>query len=112
MSSLGALAPPPPSWTSLAMDVASPSAVAPREAITDIEQVSTAWKHIKTVCREDAKSADLYDLLSHSVRETQYSFQPQGVRPGRSLAAWCLGSLVPSYCVAGVLHLSSPVQGG
>ena len=54
---------------------------APRPAAgaADVEEVSGAWKHVRNVVREDAKSAELYDLLSHSVRETQYSFQPQGV---------------------------------
>ena len=75
-------APPPPVW---ALDVArqsSPAASAPvprATGKTDIEQVSSAWKHVRNVIREDAKPADLFDLLSHSVRETQYSFQPQGV---------------------------------
>lgn len=80
---------PPGVW---ALDVGprphqqSPSAPAPRAPeAADVEQVSGAWKHVKTVVREDAKSAELYDLLSHSVRETQYSFQPQGVRP---MPAW------------------------
>jgi len=39
-----------------------------------------AWKHCKDVSRDDARRPDLYDLLSHSVRETQYSFPPPGVR--------------------------------
>ena len=49
----------------------------------DLKQVATAWKHIRTVAsKDDGRTPDLYDLLSHSVRETQYSFQPQGVSPG------------------------------
>lgn len=39
-----------------------------------------AWKHCKDVSRDDARAPDLYDLLSHSIREKQYSYPPQGVR--------------------------------
>ena len=45
-----------------------------------IHEASSAWKHCKNVARDDGRTPDLYDLLSHSVRESQYSFPPQGVR--------------------------------
>lgn len=45
----------------------------------NISDASSAWKHCKNVSRDDGRAPDLYDLLSHSVRETQYSFPPQGV---------------------------------
>ena len=53
----------------------------------DLDGVSIAWKHVKTVIRDDGKSSDLQDLLQHSVRETAYSTQHAGVRdrPSRSL---------------------------
>lgn len=44
----------------------------------DIHEASSAWKHCKNVARDDGRTPDLYDLLSHSVRESQYSFPPQG----------------------------------
>lgn len=72
---------PPLQW---ALDIASrhPEAPsAPSASGVTPAVAHDAWKHLKNVVRDgDAKSADLYDLLSHSVRETQYSFQPQGVR--------------------------------
>ena len=48
-------------------------------ARADVEQVATAWKHCKNVARDEGRTPDLFDLLSHSVRESQYSFPPQGV---------------------------------
>jgi hypothetical protein len=47
-----------------------------RDGVVDAHD---AWKHCKDVSRDDARRPDLYDLLSHSVRETQYSFPPPGV---------------------------------
>jgi hypothetical protein len=44
------------------------------------DALASAWKHVRNVVSADSRPADLFDLLSHSVRETQYSFQPQGVR--------------------------------
>lgn len=38
-----------------------------------------AWKHCKDVSRDDARLPDVYELLSHSVGETQYAFPPKGV---------------------------------
>jgi hypothetical protein len=57
------------------------SAAASNGAATrgDIHEASSAWKHCKNVARDDGRTPDLYDLLSHSVRESQYSFPPQGV---------------------------------
>jgi hypothetical protein len=40
-----------------------------------------AWKHCKDVTtKDDSRPPDLYDLLSHSVGESQYAFPPKGVR--------------------------------
>ena len=39
---------------------------------TSIDEVSNAWKNVKGVT-DGGKGVDLYDLLSHSVRDTQYS---------------------------------------
>jgi len=36
------------------------------------------YRTCRNVVSTDARQADLYDLLSHSVRETQYSFTPAG----------------------------------
>ena len=44
------------------------------------EDSSAAWKHVKIVVKDDGKPVDLHTLLTHSVRETQYSLQPAGVR--------------------------------
>lgn len=43
------------------------------------EDSSAAWKHVKNVVKDDGKPVDLHTLLTHSVRETQYSLQPSGV---------------------------------
>jgi hypothetical protein len=59
----------------------------------DVDSVSAAWKHLKNVGRDDARPSDLYDLLTHSVRETQYSFQPQGVSTAVAVG------LRPLHCV-------------
>ena len=45
---------------------------------TSIDEVSNAWKNVKSVT-DGGKGIDLYDLLSHSVRDTQYSLQFPGV---------------------------------
>jgi hypothetical protein len=45
-------------------------------ALTDLESVTSAWRHIRTVVKDDGKGIDLWDLLAGTVRETQYSFQP------------------------------------
>ena len=71
----GGLPPPPGSWSS---DV-RPSPQGDAAARADVEQVATAWKHCKSVARDEGRTPDLFDLLSHSVREAQYSFPPQGV---------------------------------
>ncbi len=61
------------------------------------EDAHNAWKHIKSVVKEDGKGVDLYDLFYQGgSRENQYSHNPAGVRtaphapPGR-----CLGG--PAY---------------
>ena len=45
----------------------------------DVDTASAAWKHLKSVVRDDGKGVDLFDLLISSQRETQYSFYPPGV---------------------------------
>jgi hypothetical protein len=74
----GRLGPPPAMWQGDV--VASPRSVVGGGAPTSIEEVSNAWKNVKSVT-EGGKGIDLYDLLSHSVRDTQYSLQYPGVRP-------------------------------
>ena len=73
---------PPTAWadTGPLRSGPSPSQAPPPALAAGPEQLATAWKHVRNVVSADSRPADLYDLLSHSVRETQYSFQPQGVR--------------------------------
>ena len=52
----------------------------------DADTASAAWKHLKSVVRDDGKGIDLFDLLISSQRETQYSFYPPGVRAPPMLA--------------------------
>lgn len=74
-------APPPTAWADTGPSLQL-SATAPAPAAS-LDQLSQAWKHVRNVVSADARPSDLYDLLSHSVRETQYSFTPQGVRRRR-----------------------------
>lgn len=70
---------PPSQWADLGSLPRPANQMAPATDIGDLEQVSGAWKHVRNVVAHDARTPDLYELLSHSVRETQYSFQPSGV---------------------------------
>lgn len=72
--------PPPTAWAADAARPALPPA--PPAQAASLEQLGQSWKHVRNVVSADSRPADLYDLLSHSVRETQYSFQPQGVSGG------------------------------
>lgn len=75
--------PPPPSVWGLYGGLPSTSVQskpAPPPGAADVELVASAWKHIRSLSSaNDGRTPDFYDLLTHSVRETQYSFQPQGV---------------------------------
>jgi hypothetical protein len=70
---------PPPPTSSWALNASRPTASGGETAAGDVQEAAAAWKHCKNVARDDGRTPDLYDLLSHSVRETQYSFPPQGV---------------------------------
>ena len=76
MSGLG---PPPSQWQ---LDSPTPGrASAKSDALAlagKVEDVSNAWKNVKGIT-DGGKGVDLYDLLSQSVRDTQYSFQHPGV---------------------------------
>ncbi|PSC67210.1 nuclear pore complex NUP155 [Micractinium conductrix] len=77
---LGAPA-PPTAWADVGGPGGRPSPARgppPAPAAAGPEQLGAAWKHVRNVVAADSRPADLYDLLSHSVRETQYSFQPTG----------------------------------
>jgi hypothetical protein len=80
-------APPPPAasaWSPLVAPAGAPPPPAPTAAdaaAPDLDAVSSAWKHVRGVSREEGRTPDLYDLLSHSQRDSQYSFQPPGVSP-------------------------------
>ena len=81
MQAGGTAPPPPPSAWMNATGERGLAAAGGDAARGDIQDASSAWKHCKNVARDDGRTPDLYDLLSHSVRESQYSFPPQGVRP-------------------------------
>lgn len=70
--------PPPWRWQADDMQPAVPSP-APT-AKTGVESVAAAWKDVTNVVRDDWRPVPLIDLLTNSVRETQYSFQHAGVR--------------------------------
>ncbi|KAK9806121.1 hypothetical protein WJX72_002210 [[Myrmecia] bisecta] len=79
--------PPPGRWQSDSLEpfrgptlkVASPAGrTAGKSSATEAADTDNAWKHVKTVIREEAKGQDLQDLLSATVQETQYSLQPPG----------------------------------
>lgn len=46
----------------------------------DLDTAAAAWKHVSRISGADNKQTDLFDLLHSSARESQYSFQPPGVR--------------------------------
>ena len=76
MSGLG---PPPSQWQ---LDSPTPGrALAKSDALAlagKVDEVSNAWKNVKGIT-DGGKGVDLYDLLSQSVRDTQYSLQHPGV---------------------------------
>jgi len=81
MHAAGVGPPPPPGGTWPLMHDGPRSFAAGAEPTRgDAQDASSAWKHCKNVSRDDNRTPDLYDLLSHSVRDAQYSFQPHGVR--------------------------------
>lgn len=79
------LGPPPDRWQG---DVTpAPRPGAEDKLATSVEEVSNAWKNVKNVA-DGGKGTDLYDLLSHSVRDTQYSLQYPGVSAHQPLPAF------------------------
>ncbi|PRW05942.1 nuclear pore complex Nup155 isoform B [Chlorella sorokiniana] len=91
---------PPSAWQDLGPRQAAPSA-APAAAAAAPAELANSWKHIRNVVSTDSRQADLYDLLSHSVRETQYSFTPAGwpslVRPLSPVLAEMPGMVLERY---------------
>lgn len=82
------MGPPPSQWQ---LDTPTPGRdIARNEASAikmagNVEEVSNAWKNVKGIT-DGGKGVDLYDLLSHSVRDTQYSLQHPGVGHHRTLS--------------------------
>ena len=68
---------PPGTWSLADGSLMSSDSAEPSRG--DARDASAAWKHCRNVARDEGRTPDLYDLLSHSVRETQYSFPPHGV---------------------------------
>ncbi|KAL6782830.1 NUP155 [Auxenochlorella protothecoides x Auxenochlorella symbiontica] len=74
--------PPPVAWASDGLPDGSPGpsqryASTSADEAGDVGAVASAWKHVKAVSsRDEGRSSDLWDLLSHSLRETQYSPAP------------------------------------
>lgn len=81
--------PPPVAWASDGLPDGSPGpsqryASTSADEAGDVGAVASAWKHVKAVSsRDEGRSSDLWDLLSHSLRETQYSPAPPEVMAGR-----------------------------
>lgn len=71
--------PPPVAWADLGPGRPAAPARGTGAGATTPEQLTQAWKHLRSITADSRSPADLYDLLSHSVRESSYSFQPQGV---------------------------------
>jgi hypothetical protein len=67
--------PPPPSRSARLLDArAGPSLDSGDQKYkSDIQDAALAWKHCRNVVRDETSSRDLYDVLAHSVRESQYS---------------------------------------
>ena len=87
-SSYGA---PPGRWQADALLPDEAAANASKSAASSEAEAHNAWKHIKSVVKEDGKGVDLYDLFYQGgSRETQYSQNPAGVRPDASNGARCL----------------------
>lgn len=111
-------APPPTAWQggNDYKSPSSPSFSSPRTASrvtarpADLDTASAAWKHVSRIAGADNKQTDLFDLLQSSARESQYSFQPPGVRDsadhhadnqldrsdGEALTVICAAGAVPS----------------
>ncbi len=89
--------PPPTQWqgngtsASHAPLFSSPRALQRTNARpADLDTAAAAWKHVHRLTSSDNKQTDLWDLLQSSARESQYSFQPPGVRfADRSFACIC-----------------------
>lgn len=78
------MGPPPDRWQGdLPSSSRSPAGIGPATSAASVDDAANAWKYVKGVT-DGGKGVDLYDLLSHSVRDTQYSLQYPGVR----LAQW------------------------
>lgn len=82
-----AASPPPTQWqgngtsASHAPLFSSPRALQRTNARpADLDTAAAAWKHVGRLTSSDNKQTDLWDLLQSSARESQYSFQPPGVR--------------------------------
>lgn len=92
---------PPTAWADTGPARHPSPARLPTPSAAGTEQLSSAWKHIRNVASETGRQADLYDLLSHSVRETQYSFQPRDwpslVRPLSPVISEMPGMVLERY---------------
>ncbi|KAL4426022.1 hypothetical protein ABPG75_010038 [Micractinium tetrahymenae] len=93
--------PPPTAWADVG-PARQPSPARPLPgAAASPDQLSQAWKHLRNVVQSEGRSPDLHDLLSHSVRETQYSFSPQGwpslVRPLSPVISEMPGMVLERY---------------
>eukprot|EP00889_Picochlorum_renovo_P004014 jgi/Picre1/31044/NNA_006401.t1 len=85
--------PPPEAWASDGLHgggrhmVTVQSTVAGNDSSVlgsgSFDVANDAWKHCKDVSRDDARPPDVYELLSHSVGETQYAFPPKGYWPAQ-----------------------------
>lgn len=98
MQSGSAQVPAPPGMWNLVDGNVMTSKTSSETAPGEAHDASMAWKHCRNVARDEGRSSDLYDLLSHSVREAQYSFPPQGVGCRYSVVqmyACCNGYGVP-----------------
>ncbi|CAL8471349.1 g10891 [Coccomyxa elongata] len=70
--------PPPGRWQGDEIPASNRSHAGPStSSAASVDEVGNAWKYVKSVT-DGGKGVDLYDLLSHSVRDTQYSLQYPG----------------------------------
>ncbi|KAL4425159.1 hypothetical protein ABPG77_008264 [Micractinium sp. CCAP 211/92] len=93
--------PPPAAWADVG-PVQQPSPTRrPASVAATPDQLAQAYKHVRSVVQSEGRTPDLYDLLSHSVRETQYSFSPQGwpslVRPLSPVLSEMPGMVLERY---------------
>ena len=110
-SSYGA---PPGRWQADALLPVKAAANASKSAASSEADAHSAWKHIKSVVKEDSKGVDLYDLFYQGgSRETQYSQNPAGVRllPPVACAAWCRKGRLLSLAAALLSGLHRLCQG-